>query len=114
VADDAKAPDPDRPRDESAAEPGGPLGGLKEARCVAIERVEIRTRESITARAGWRLQAASASGEGAISLIEISPTVSLYRGDGVFLGWPAERLEAAYRALLPPSDEPTFESNQLG
>ena len=114
MADDPKAPDPGRPRDESPVEPGGPLGGLKEARCVALERVEIRTRESITARAGWRLVAASAAGEGAISLIEISPTVSLYRGDGVFLGWPAERLEAAYRALLPPSDEPSFESNQLG
>jgi hypothetical protein len=114
VADDPKAPGSGRPRDESGAEPGGPLGGLKEARCVALERVESRTRESITARAGWRLLAASAAGEGAISLIEISPTVSLYRGDGVFLGWPAEKLAAAYRALLPPSDEPTFESNQLG
>jgi hypothetical protein len=48
-------------------------------------------------------------------LIELSPTVSLYRGDGVFLGWPSDRLQAAYRTLLPRTDD-TGESDfpQLG
>ena len=37
-----------------------------------------------------------------------------YRGEGVFLGWPQERLEAAYRALLPPSEGPGDDHLQLG
>jgi hypothetical protein len=33
----------------------------------------------------------------------------------VFLGWPQERLEAAYRALLPPPSEgPGDDHLQLG
>lgn len=114
MADESNIPDPMRPRESESPGPGDPLGGLKEARCLSLERVAIQTRESVTTRAGWRLSAACAEGDGAISLIELSPTVSLYRGDGVFLGWPAQRLEAAYRALLPPSDGHRFELNQLG
>jgi len=56
-------------------------------------------------RSAWRLAATSVEGEGTISLIEISPTVSLYRGEGVFLGWSSERLQAAYRTLLPRTED---------
>jgi hypothetical protein len=81
-----------------------PLGGLTNCRYLALERAAIRTRENSMTRSGWKLWASSEEGEGAISLIEISSTVALFRGEGVFLGWPSEKLEAAYRALLPPSD----------
>jgi hypothetical protein len=87
---------------------------LKNVRFLSIERVAIRTRESITTRSAWKLQAVSDEGEGTISLIEISPTVSLYRGEGVFLGWPSGRLEGAYRSLLPRTEGSEFELPQLG
>jgi len=95
---------------------GSPLAGLRDARCVSLERSAIRTRENLVTRSAWRLHAESAQGQGTISLIELSPTVSLYRGDGVFLGWPADHLEAAYRALLPRSDDTGSENDfpQLG
>jgi hypothetical protein len=32
----------------------------------------------------------------------------------VFLGWSQEQMEAAYRLLLPKSEEPPFEIPQLG
>lgn len=108
--------EPDRPHppDSPPPPPGDPLGGLKNVRFVSIERVAIRTRESITTRSAWRLGAASDEGEGTISLIEISPTVSLYRGEGVFLGWSSDALQSAYRSLLPRSDGSDLEFNQLG
>ncbi len=91
--------------DETAHATGpDPLRGLTNCRYLSLERAAIRTRESSITRAGWKLWASCEEGEGSISLIEISPTVSLYRGDGVFLGWESGRLEAAYRRLLPPSD----------
>jgi hypothetical protein len=105
-------------RDKTAeAGPSGesdPLRPLTNVRFVALDRAPIRTRESSATRSAWRLQAASNEGDGTISLVEISPTVSLYRGEGVFLGWPAARLEPAYRALLPQSPGPDMEFNQLG
>lgn len=90
-----------------------PLAGSR-TRAPSLERVPIRTREGSATRSAWRLAVSSEEGTGAILLVEISESVSLYRGEGVFLGWPAERLEAAYRALAPQSDEPGLEFNQLG
>lgn len=93
-----------------------PLTGLRDARCIALERTPIRTRESLVTRSAWLLRAASAEGDGTISLIELSPTVSLFRGEGIFLGWSSDRLQAAYRTLLPRAEENSSESNfpQLG
>lgn len=103
---------------EQPAHPTGrdPLTGLTNCRYLSLERAAIRTRESSITRSGWKLWASCEEGEGSISLIEISSTVSLYRGDGVFLGWDSDRLEAAYRRLLPPSDssEPEPPLQQLG
>lgn len=99
-----------------AANPTGPdpLAGLTNCRYLSLERAAIRTRESSITRSGWKLWASCEEGEGSISLIEISPTVSLYRGDGVFLGWESDRLQAAYRTLLPASEEPELDRPQLG
>ncbi len=108
--------EPDRPHPPDLGPPpgGDPLSGLKNVQFLSVERVPIRTRESITTRSAWKLLASSEQGDGIIYLIEVSPTVSLYRGDGVFLGWSAENLEPAYRNLLPRSGGPDLELPQLG
>ena len=108
--------EPDRPHSSEPPPPpaSDPLGGLTNARCVSLERVPIRTRESVTTRSAWKLNAETDRGEGTISLIEISPTVSLYRGEGVFLGWTSDALQAAYRSLLPKNEGGDLEFNQLG
>jgi hypothetical protein len=76
--------------------------------------VLVRTRDSTVTRSGWRLVVTSDQGEGAISLVEVSPTETLYRGEGVFLGWAPDRLAAAYTALLPEPDADGFELQQMG
>ena len=91
-----------------------PLEGLTAVRRESLERVPIRTREDSVTRSGWRMSVECAEGPGAIVLLELSPSVSLCRGEGVFLGWSADRLEAAYKALFPGSDEPELSMPQLG
>ncbi|HEY3204122.1 MAG TPA: hypothetical protein VGL03_10720 [Thermoanaerobaculia bacterium] len=94
---------------ESAAVPG-----LTNPRCLELGRASIRTREGSFTQSAWRLRVGCEEGEGMITLVEVSSAGALYRGDGVFLGWSQERLEAAYRALSPEDDEPGFEPSQLG
>jgi hypothetical protein len=65
-------------------------------------------------QSGWCLSAACGEGPGAIVRVEDASGQSVFRGEGVFLGWSRERLEAAYRALLPGAGEPDFEIHQLG
>ncbi len=101
-------------RPDGRPAPPDPLGGLTDPRLVSLERVHIRTREAMSTRSAWRLIAATGEGDGTISLIEISPTVSLFRGEGIFLGWSSDRLQSAYRILLPPDTGPDMEFNQLG
>jgi len=90
-----------------------PLAGLTEPRGLGLERVAIRTRESSATQSGWRLGAEAREGSGAITLVEAGGA-EWHRGDGIFLGWPQERLAAAYRALVPGDDEPPFEMMQMG
>lgn len=91
-----------------------PLEGLTDVAAGALERVAIRTRESGLTLAAWRLAASSAQGEGTIFLVETPGGGALFRGDGVFLGWPQPRLEAAYRRLQPGGGEPEPDAGQLG
>jgi hypothetical protein len=90
-----------------------PVSGLTNARGLALDRMPIRTRESGVTLSGWRLSAGSDQGEGAIVLVEAGAGEAWYRGEGVFLGWTAENLRAAYEALRPQSEE-SFEIHQLG
>jgi hypothetical protein len=92
----------------------GPVPGLTNARALALDRMPIRTRESGATLSAWRLSAQSDEGEGAIVLVEAGMDEAWYRGDGVFLGWTAEHLRAAYEALRPRSEESAFEIHQLG
>jgi len=92
----------------------GPVPGLTDVVAEPLERHPIRTREGTTTLSAWRLAATSAQGSGAIVHVEITPGESIYRGEGVFLGWNQERLAAAYRALLPEPAAADLETPQLG
>ena len=91
-----------------------PVAGLTDARALALERFAIRTREAGVTSAAWRLEVACAEGPGAIVCVDAATGPSHYRGEGVFLGWPRERLETAYFALRPVDSSPPLEFNQLG
>lgn len=95
-------------------DPATTLPGLTNARAVLLDRVPIRTRESGVTLAGWQLSVESDQGKGAILLVEAGPGDARYRGEGIFLGWTAELLRGAYEALRPGTDEPAFETQQLG
>ena len=90
-----------------------PLFGLTNARAISLDRVQIRTRESGVTLSAWQLSIDSDQGQGAISLVEAEAGEGCYRGNGVFLGWTAEHLRAAYDALRPRTEE-SFELHQLG
>jgi hypothetical protein len=83
-------------------------------RSLGLERFLIRLRDGSTTRSAWRLAVESGEGRGSIIYVEISPEETFFRGDGVFLGWPQDRMASAYRALLPKPDGPEFETQQLG
>ena len=102
--------DPDAPPSERIKERFGLTGSLGKPR----ERVPIRTRGSGATLSAWRLEVACDQGQGVIVVAEVSPEESYYRGEGLFLGWPQDKLAAVHEALLPPSDEPPFEVPQLG
>jgi hypothetical protein len=100
--------------DTQAGQPLELVAGLTNPRTLSLERFLIRTRGGGSTQSAWRLSVACEEGQGAIVRVEASLEETYYRGDGVFLGWPQDRLDAAYRALLPKPDEPTFEVHQLG
>jgi hypothetical protein len=90
------------------------IEGLGEVRASEPERVMLRMRGASVTVAGWRIAVEAPRGPGGIVLAEQGPQ-RFYRGEGVFLGWPQERLEAAYRGLLPPPSEgPGDDHLQLG
>ena len=91
-----------------------PLAGLTEPRAISLERFLIRTRGGSATQSAWRLSVVSGEGHGAIVSVEASPEEKFFRGEGIFLGWAQDRMGAAYRALLPKSEEPVFETPQLG
>ena len=109
-----KAPEDDRGAAPQPEESPAALAGLTGARTLALERYAIRTREGGVTRSAWRLEVACAEGPGAIVLVDAEDGQTHYRGEGVFLGWPRERLEAAYFALRPVDSSPPLELNQLG
>jgi len=65
------------------------------------ERVHIRTRESGSTLAAWRVSLRAPPG--AIVLAE-SGGRSWYRGEGGLLGMPQERLAELWKAALSSSD----------
>jgi len=90
------------------------LDGLSGVVAKPLERVNVRSRMSQVTRAAWKLEASSPGGDGAIVLVEVNAQEIHYRGEGIFLGWPQERLARAYQALLPKPGEADPVSPQLG
>ena len=90
------------------------LEQLKQLAAQPLERVNVRSRGSQVTRSAWRLEASSPTGGGAIVLLELSAEESFYRGEGVFLGWPQQKLARAYEALAPKCAESDPELPQLG
>ena len=88
--------------------------GLTNPRSLGLERFLIRLRDGSTTQSAWRLAVESGEGRGSIIYVEISPGETFFRGDGVFLGWPQDRMASAYHALLPKPDGSFFETQQLG
>jgi len=88
------------------------IEGLGSVSPSAPSRVHIRVREATVTLSAWRIDAASPRGQGWIVLAEHN--AAWYRGDGVFLGWAQPRLEAAWRALLPPPEKENLDIPQLG
>jgi len=79
------------------------IEGLGEVSATEPTRTALRMRGAGVTTAGWRISVQAPRGTGNILLAE-QAAQRFYRGDGVFLGWPQERLDAAWRALLPPSE----------
>ena len=88
--------------------------GLTNPRGLALDRFPIRLRDGSATQSAWRLSVESDEGQGAIILVEPSPAETFYRGEGVFLGWPQDRLASAYQALLPKPEADGFHMQQLG
>jgi hypothetical protein len=85
-----------------------------ESRGFALARVPVRVRELGVTLGAWRLSVAADEGEGGITMVDASPGTVLYRGDGIFLGWPQQRLEEAYAALAPRDEAALPDLPQLG
>jgi len=88
------------------------IEGLGSVTPSAPLRQTIRVREAAVTLSAWRIEVESPRGRGWIVLAEHNG--SWYRGDGVFLGWPQQRLEAAWRALLPVPEKAELDFPQLG
>lgn len=90
------------------------IAGLHEVAIGPLERVPVRARDSHVTVSAWRVLVDSENGSGAIVLLELSSGEHYYRGEGVFLGWPQEKLASTYRALLPEQPEAETQTLQLG
>jgi hypothetical protein len=81
-----------------------------------VERMSVRARGAAHTFSAWALSVETEQGPGSIVRVEPSPEETFWRGDGVFLGWRPEQLQAAWDALraAEPEPEASPEFQQLG
>lgn len=79
--------------------------GLTGVHSTPLERVPIRARGLSHSLSAWRVAVTCEQGRGVILLVEPSPQEKYFRGEGLFLGWPQQRLARVYGALLPQADD---------
>jgi hypothetical protein len=81
-----------------------------------LERVPVRRRESGVTTSAWRMDVTCQQGRGGIVFVDGPEPGPYFRGEGIFLGWPQDRLAEAYKTLskfIAQSDS-SFELLQLG
>lgn len=79
-----------------------------------LERVPVRERGASLNRSAWRIAVTADEGAGTILRLEASDGAVVFRGDGLFLGWSAEEMSAAWEALAHSDAPPDPEFMQLG
>jgi hypothetical protein len=79
-----------------------------------LERVPVRERGGSLTRSAWRIAVTANEGSGTIVRLEAADGAVHFRGDGLFLGWGAEEMGAAWEALARSDAAPDPELMQLG
>jgi hypothetical protein len=79
-----------------------------------LERVPVRERGGSLTRSAWRIAVTANEGSGTIVRLEAADGAVHFRGDGLFLGWGAEEMGAAWEALARSDAPPEPEFTQLG
>ena len=79
-----------------------------------LERVPIRERGASLTRSAWRVAVTADEGTGTIVRLEASDGAVHFRGDGHFLGWSREEMEAAWEAMAHSDAPPEQDLPQLG
>ena len=79
-----------------------------------LERVPVRERGASLTRSAWRVAVTADEGAGTIVRLEASDGAVHFRGDGHFLGWSREEMEAAWEAMAHSDAPPEPELPQLG
>jgi hypothetical protein len=79
-----------------------------------LERVPVRERGGSLTRSAWRIAVTANEGSGTIVRLEAADGAVHFRGDGLFLGWGAEEMGAAWEALAHSDAAPDPELMQLG
>ncbi len=81
---------------------------------VQIERMPVRERGAAFTFAAWSLAVRADEGAGRIVRLEAADGAVHFRGDGHFLGWSREGMEAAWQAMAHSDAPPEPEIPQLG
>ena len=81
---------------------------------VLLERAPVRERGGLLTRSAWRIAVTANEGSGTIVRLEAADGAVHFRGDGLFLGWGAEEMGAAWEALARSDAAPDPELMQLG
>jgi hypothetical protein len=79
-----------------------------------LERVPVRERGGFLTRSAWRIAVTANEGSGTIVRLEAADGAVHFRGDGLYLGWGAEEMGAAWEALAHSDAPPEPEFMQLG
>jgi hypothetical protein len=79
-----------------------------------LGRVPVRERGESLTRSAWRVAVTADEGSGTIVRLEASDGAVHLRGDGLFLGWSAEAMGAAWDVYARSNAPPEPEFMQLG
>ena len=81
---------------------------------VLIERMPVRERGASFTSAAWSIAVRADEGAGTIVRLEAADGTVHFRGDGHFLGWSREEMEAAWEAMARSDAPPEPDLPQLG